>query len=99
MVMQETLTKNPKPSCAMYPGNSPNGPSHSLSSVGMPSTINFRLLVDGSWEANTCIPLPSCNPDALSGTYSIALVPEPGSGALLGLGVAILAWVRRRPEG
>ncbi len=67
----------------------------SLSSVGMPSTTNVRLLRDGIWEANTCIPLPSCNPDALFGSYRLTLIPEPTPGLLLGLGLVFLAWMRR----
>ena len=70
----------------------------SLSSIGMPSTTNFRFLRDGTWEANTCIPLPSCNPDALFGSYGLVLVPEPTTGTLLGFGLASLVWAHRRPE-
>ena len=70
----------------------------SLSSIGMPSTTNFRFLRDGTWEANTCIPLPSCNPDALFGSYGLVLVPELTTGTLLGFGLASLVWAHRRPE-
>jgi hypothetical protein len=57
----------------------------SITAVGHPSTINVRLLLDGTWTANTCIPLPSCNPDYLFGTYTLdpVIVPEPGTAMLV----------------
>lgn len=70
----------------------------SITAVGHPSTINLRLLQDGTWTANTCIPLPSCNPDYLFGTYDLSRVaiPEPGTAELMTLGLLGLAAKRRR---
>lgn len=69
-----------------------------ITAVGHPSTINVRLLLDGTWTANTCIPLPTCNPDYLFGTYDLSrvAVPEPGTAGLLALGLLGLATTRRR---
>ena len=63
-----------------------------ITAVGHPSTINLRLLLDGTWTANTCIPLPTCNPDYLFGTYTISpvAVPEPRTAALLLAGLLLV---------
>ena len=67
-----------------------------ITAVGHPSTINLRLLLDGTWTANTCIPLETCNPDYLFGTYTInlVLVPEPRSAALLLAGLLLVTCCR-----
>lgn len=64
-----------------------------ITAAGHDSTINLRLLLDGTWTANTCIPLPRCNPDFLLGRYSIdsVIVPEPGTATLVLAGFIVWA--------
>ena len=71
-------------------------------SEGQPTTVNLRLLRDGTWVRDVCGPLPECNPDYGSGTYTLVQIPEPSTGALLALGIIFHglfrcgSWVRGR---